>query len=218
MELLTQKREVFGRAVKPLRAQDMIPAELYGHGTENIHLSVTKKDFTRVLNEAGESTLVDLVVDGEKHPVLIHDVHYHPVTDEVLNVDFYQVRMDEEITTEVELIFTGESDAVKNLGGILVKAVSGLEVTALPANLPHDIKIDISKLANIGDTISVKDLILPENVQIDADEDTVIAIITEKLSEEEDKAQSEAADLSGIEAEAEKPAEEGVDSEEKPTA
>jgi len=128
MELQAKKREQFGRAVKQIRAEGIIPAELYGHGTENQHLSINEKEFTHVLNEAGESTIIDLVVDKETHPVLIKDIHYHPVTDVVLNIDFYRVKMDEKITTTVELDFIGESSAVIDLGGVLVKSVSELEV------------------------------------------------------------------------------------------
>jgi len=214
MELPTQKRDVFGRGLKILRAQDLIPAELYGHGTENIHLFVTKKDFTLVLNEAGESTLVDLVVEGQKHPVLIHAIHYHPVTDEVLNVDFYQVKMDEKITTSVELEFVGESPAVKNLGGILVRAVSELEVEALPADLPHDIKVDVSILKEIGDSIQVKDLPISNKVKVEADPETVVTTITAQMTEEEDKAQGQAADLSAIEKEEEKASPDNTSKEE----
>ena len=209
MELQAKKREQFGRAVKQIRREDLIPAELYGHGTENQHLSVSNKEFMRVLDEAGESTVIDLVVDKETHPVLIKDIHYHPVTDVVLNVDFYRVKMDEKITTTVELDFIGESPAVIDLGGVLVKSVSELEVEAFPADLPPSIEVNLEVLKEIGDSIHVKDLNISEKVSLSAAPATTLATITEKMTEEVDEAMAEEADLSEIESEAEAKPEEG---------
>ena len=94
MELVVQKREQFGREVVKLRKQGMIPAELYGRGVKNEHLAIPVKDFRRVFKQAGESTLIDVMVDGQKRPAMIYDVMTDPVTDEILNVDFYQIRLD----------------------------------------------------------------------------------------------------------------------------
>ncbi|PIR86892.1 MAG: 50S ribosomal protein L25 [Candidatus Harrisonbacteria bacterium CG10_big_fil_rev_8_21_14_0_10_49_15] len=214
MQLATQKRDLFGRQVKQLRQQGLVPVELYGHGIGNEHLSVSSKEFNKVLNEAGESTVVELVVGEEKRPVLIHNVQYHPITDDVISVDFYQVRMDEKISAAVELVFEGESPAVKTLGAVLVKSVSELEVEALPAQLPHHLTVDLTKLVNIGDSIHIKDLAIPEGVEVDADMETVIATVTEKMSEEEDAALSAEADVASIATEAEvKKPEEGATTE-----
>ena len=213
MELQAKKRDQFGRAVKQIRKENLIPAELYGHGIENEHLSVNTKEFGDILNEVGESTVIDLVVDEKTHPVLIKDIHYHPVTDAVLNIDFYQVKMDEKITATVELEFVGESIAVKDLGGVLIKSVSELEVEAFPADLPPSIEVNLEALKKIGDSIQIKDLAISEKATVFADPETTIATVTEKMSEEADQAMSEEVDLSEIETEATDEVEEDTDKE-----
>ena len=94
MELKGETREVFGKSLKALRRKGFIPAELYGHGVENLHLSVAKKEFNRVFREAGENMLVTITMEKDKRPVLINDVSFDPVTDEVTSVYFYQVKLD----------------------------------------------------------------------------------------------------------------------------
>src|SRR3989338_3610628 len=97
MELVAETRTQLGRAVKELRAKGFVPAELYGKGLENIHLSVPAKEFSKVFKEVGENTVVELVVEGKKHPAMVHEVSRDYLTNEVSHVDFYRVRMDEKI-------------------------------------------------------------------------------------------------------------------------
>ncbi|HDH31195.1 MAG TPA: 50S ribosomal protein L25 [Candidatus Wolfebacteria bacterium] len=192
MELGVQKREIFGKKVKALREQELIPAELYGHGFENLHLSVSAKNFSRVFKEAGESTVIKLKVEGgdEKEKsselnVLIHDIQKNALTDEISHIDFYQVRMDEKIKTTVPLIFVGEAPGVKEKGGILIKAVKEIEVESLPADLPNNISINIDVLDDIGKSIHMKDIKIDEKVKVLIDAETVITTITEPAKEEE---------------------------------
>ena len=206
IELNAQNREVLGSGVKKLRRDGYIPAVLYGKGQESIPLQVSVKDFDKALKEAGESTLVYLSVDlvkspngnhgagGQTYPTIIHDVAKDTLTDEILHADFYKVRLDEKITADVQVVFTGESPAVKDLGGIFVRNVNELEVEALPQNLPHELTIDISVLKNFGDKITIKDLkqglgTLAELVT--EDDDAIIAAVQEPMSEEELKASLE---------------------------
>jgi len=184
MELQVQKREIFGKKVNSLRRENLIPAELYGHGLENIHLSVPAKEFSKLFKEAGESTIINLDLENKKLPVLINDVSIDSLSDKIIHIDFYQVRMDEKITTSVPLEFTGVSAAVKEKEGILVRAVQEIEVEALPADLPHNIEVDISQLSDIGMSIHVKDLEIDKNVKILADPETVVATVTEPAKEE----------------------------------
>ena len=185
MELKAEKREILGSKVHALRTAGMIPAELYGQGSENEHLTVNEKEFAKVFKEAGESTVITLVVDGKKIPALIYDVDIDPISDMVLHIDFYLVNMKEEIQTEVALEFVGESPAVKAEGGVLVKSMHEIEVRALPANLPHSIEVDLSKLVNIHDSIHVKDLQVASGVKLLAELDAVIATVVEQAVEEE---------------------------------
>jgi large subunit ribosomal protein L25 len=208
MELVAIKREQFGRALKTLRAKGFIPAELYGHGVENLHLSVTVKDFKKVFKAAGESTMIDLMVEGKKRPVMIHEVNTDPVTDEVVGIDFYQVRLDEKLKIKVPLSFVGESAGVREKQGILVKAVSELEIEALPQAIPHSIEVDISKLTDIGTSVQVKDLSVAKDVRILIDPETVVATVTARMTEEEEAKLAAAADVTAIKSEVEEKKEE----------
>jgi large subunit ribosomal protein L25 len=189
MELQVRKRDILGKRVKNLRQEGLIPAELYGHGRENIHLSVLAKEFFKVFKEAGESTIIKLVLsDSERSKeevnVLIHDLQKNPLTDEISHIDFYQVRMGEKITISVPLEFIGEAPAVREKGGILVKSMQEVEVEALPADLPARIEINLDKLSEIGISIYVKDLKVVKEVKILVDPETVVATITEPVKEE----------------------------------
>ncbi len=212
MELQVKKREIIGKKVEKLREAGMIPAELYGHDSENVHLSVPAKEFMKLFKEAGESTIINLDLGNEKLPVLIHDLQKNPLTDEISHIDFYQVRMDEEITASVPLEFVGEAPAVKEKGGILIKAVQEIEIEALPADLPHKIEVDLIGLSDIGRSIHVKDLKIGEKVKALIDAETVVATVTEPAKEEvEEKPIS----VEEVEVEGEKEKEEKEEKEEK---
>lgn len=191
MELSAQKREIFGKKVKALRKQGLISAELYGHGRENIHLSVPTKEFLKVFKEAGESTIIRLKVKSkegevksEEFNVLIHDLQKNPLTDEISHIDFYQVRMGEKITISVPLEFIGEAPAVREKEGILVRAMQEVEVEALPADLPRSIEVNLDELSEIGMSIYVKDLRVAKGVEILVEPETVVATVTEPVKEE----------------------------------
>src|SRR3989344_7382468 len=113
MELKVEKRETLGKKVESLRKQGLLPAELYGHGVANLHLSVNAKEFEKVYKGAGENTVINVNVDGVTKPVLIYDVQIHPLKGSIEAVDLYEVKMDEEIEATVPLEFVGESPAVK---------------------------------------------------------------------------------------------------------
>jgi len=178
-----QKREIMGKAVKTLRDGGFIPAELYGREFKNVHLSVPEKDFNKVFNEAGENTIVNLSVDGEKIPVLINDTFTDSLMNKISHIDFYRVRMDEKTEVSVPFEFIGEAQVVKEKKGILIKAMHELEIRALPADLPHNIEIDVSGLAEIGETIHVKDIKPIKGVEILAEPEAVIVAVTEIVEE-----------------------------------
>jgi len=180
MDLKVEKREKLGRSARLLKNEGLISAELYGKGIENIHLSVDKREFQKVWKIAGENTLINIIIGSEKRPVMIYDVACNPITDEITNIDFYQVKMDEKITVAAPLEFTGVPPAVKNKGGVLVKAMHELEVEALPTEIPHSIKVDLSLLTELNQSLYVKDIHFLDNVKVLIDGDTVVAIVKEK--------------------------------------
>ena len=183
-DIQAKKREIFGKKVKTLRKEGLVPAELYGNKLDNMHLSVAAKEFSKVYKEAGESSVVNLVLDNKKIPVLIYDMSANSITGEISNIDFYAVNMDEKIRTSVPLVFSGDSLAVKD-GGILVKSMQELEIEALPADLPQHINVDLSALAEIHNSIHIKDLKIGDKVKVFVDPEAVVATVIEMAKEEE---------------------------------
>ena len=184
MELIAQKRNIFGKSVSRLRKNGLIPAELYGHDIENIHLSLPRKEFSEVFKRAGENEIINLVIDDKKIPALIHETQVNSLTDEVIHVDLYQIKMTEKITVNVPLEFINDAPAVKEKDGVLVKAMHEIKIEALPGNLCHSIKVDLSSLDDIGKSIYVNNLFIPSEVKVLVDLQTVVATIAEKAEEE----------------------------------
>jgi large subunit ribosomal protein L25 len=193
LTLKAQLRKKLGHQLKSVRSAGNMPGVTYGHGMKPQSVELNLREFEKVFTKAGSSTIVELQLDTEKRNVVIHDVQFHPVTGRAMHVDLYQVRMDEKIKAEVPLKFIGTSPAVKNLGGILVKAMDKLEIEALPNDLPHEIVVDLSVLKNFDDNIALKDLNIPSGVQVLVeDKELGIASVTRPRSEEELKALDEA--------------------------
>lgn len=204
MDLAVKTRATFGKAVKTLRKQGLIPAVLYGRGVPNKSLTVDAKEFKKLFKEAGENTVVNLALeDGKKHPTLIHEVQRDFISNEVQHVDFHEVRMDEKIKAPIPIVFTGESPAIKSLGGILNRSMDEIEVEALPGDLPQAFTVDLSALAELNQSIYVKDIVAPRAVKIMVDPETVIATVTEPVKEEEIVAPPEPADVSAVKVESE---------------
>lgn len=210
LQIKAQSRDIKTTTPKKLRKAGLTPAVLYGHKVENQSLTVNTGEFEKLLRKAGESTIVDLITeDGKTHPVLIHDVQFHFLHSTVDHVDFYQVNMTEKLTAAVVLEFTGESNAVKALGGTLVKVLNEVEVECLPADLPHNIVVDISSLKAFEDAITVKDLAVPAKVTMVTPLEEVIAKVQPPRDMEKEM-ESQLGDVAQVEGAAEdKPAAEG---------
>lgn len=202
MDLHVQKREKFGKASQALRKEGLIPAEVYGRSLKNEHVAVKNKDFLKVFKEAGENTIVNLRFGDEAWPVLIYDIAKDYLSGEVTHVDFYRVTMTEKIKAKIPIEFTGESLAVKDKLGILNKAMSEVEVEALPVDLPHRIEVDLSPLVDLTSNIYVKDLSVPKNVEILVDPETVVATIV-PIPKEEEVAPAVVVDVSAVKVEGE---------------
>jgi large subunit ribosomal protein L25 len=203
MDLAVQTREKFGKATNALRRDGFIPAELYGHGIKNEHLSISEKDFTKAFKEAGTNTIVYLCAGKEKKPAIIHDIMHDYRTGKVINVDFYAVRMDEMITAKIPLEFVNESPAVKEKAAIINKSMTEIEVEALPQDLPHAFKIDLSLLDDLNKSIYVRDIAVPKGVKILVEEGTAIATATPPLAEEKVEVAPVEADVSAVKVEGE---------------
>ncbi len=216
--LQAQSRAIIGRQVKSLRNQGLVPGVVYGHGFNPLTLQVDAKAFEKAYKQAGQSTLVYLDLDGKNYPTIIQDVTLDPVSDKFVHADFYKVSLTEKITAHIPVVFVGESPAVKDLGGILVKNINELEVEALPTDLPHEITVDISVLKNFHDHILVGDLKLGDKVEVSAKPEDAVVLVQEPKSEEELKAELETPAVSAEDVEVikkEKPEEEAEEGAEE---
>ncbi|NOZ28824.1 MAG: 50S ribosomal protein L25 [Chloroflexi bacterium] len=181
VELNAQPRSVTGRKVKRLRAQGWIPAVVYGANKPSQAIQVNEHDMERALRQAGYTQLVTLrIQDGNgatSDAVLVREVQRHPVRRHLLHVDFYRVTMTEKLRAEVPVHIVGEAPAT-TLGAILVQNMSTVEVECLPADIPESIEVDISGLADAGQSILVSDLSVPDGVEIVSDpNETVVSVV-----------------------------------------
>lgn len=190
-KLEVQKRTVTGKKVKKLRKEGILPANVYGKDVKSLAVQVPFKAFEALFREVGETGLIDVVVDGELRPVLIHNVQYDHLTRIPLHADFYQVNLKEKVKTMVPLEIVGEPKAVTDKVGLLMQQITEIEVEALPEDLPEKIKVNVEPLAEIDQQITVEDLKVPDGVEVLTDKGQVVVKIAELVSEEA-KAQAEA--------------------------
>jgi large subunit ribosomal protein L25 len=197
-KLIAEKREVFGKKLDADRATGRLPIVVYGAKEKPASFFVTVKDFKKVLAQAGESTIVTLETPSGSKDTLIHEISYHALTGEPLHADFLVVEANKPIKVAVPLEFTGEAPAEKQ-GLMIIKVVHEIEIEALPKNLPHEIVVDISSLADLESRITVADIKLPAGVTTEVDPEEVLVSVTE--AGEEVKEEEAPVDLSAIEVE-----------------
>lgn len=187
--LAAQKREASKTSARDTRNAKRVPGIVYGNGIENISVSVSYSDMLRIYRRAGTASIIDLDIEGKKIPVLIHELNLHPVRDEIHHVDFYQVNLKEKTIVSIPLVFAGESEAVKTLGGTLVKDHDSLSIRCFPADIPHDIQIDISVMKEMHDHITVTDLKLDHSKfeLMGLDEDSVICSVAGRSATDSDE-------------------------------
>lgn len=199
LSLTVEKRDSKAKPAA-LRKTGKIPAVFYGPKEASTSVAMSAVEFKKVWKKAGESSVIILKEGKNEHEVLIHDVHVHPLTGEPGHADFYVIEKGKKVEVAVPLVFSGVSPAVKDKGGILVKVRREIEIEAAPRDLPHDITVDISRLAELTDVIAAKDLSIPAGVMLKIGADEVVASIAEAKEEVEEAPQ--AIDMASIEVEA----------------
>lgn len=186
LKLEATSRQVTGKKVKNLRNAGSVPAVVYGNGIPSRDISLDFRAFEKLARQAGESTLIDLAIDGEAPvKVLVHELQYHPLKDTIIHADLRQVRMDEKLEANIAIKFVGEAPAVKAFGALLVRNLDSLSVRCLPADLVHEITIDITGLKNFEDRISVGDITPPNGIEFLNGPEEVIVIAAQPISEDE---------------------------------
>ncbi len=164
---------------------DVIPGVLYGKGVENKSLKIKKVEFEKAFSDAGESNLISLDLGTGAVKVLVKDIQRDVLKHTFTHVDFYQVNMKEKITAEIPLHFIGESKAIKELGGVLIKDMDHLEVECLPGDLADHIDVDIAVLKTFDDAIRINDLVLPQGITAASHTNEMIAAVREPKVEAE---------------------------------
>jgi large subunit ribosomal protein L25 len=188
IKLEVQAREPRGSAeVRRLRAQGLIPGVLYGAGKEAQTFCVGERELRRAITgEHGTHTILDVVVGGDggaARPAVLKDYQMHPTKSRLLHVDLHEVRLDRPIQTAVGIELVGESEGVK-VGGVLTQVTREVNVEALPMSIPDRIELDIAAM-EIGDSLRVADLVVPDDVTVLDDEDMVLASVAAPRVEEE---------------------------------
>ena len=183
--LAAEHRDVTGKKVSRLRKQGRLPAVVFGHGLDSTNVSLNAHDFELLRRRTGPNALIDLSIDGKKpKPVLLYGVDVHPVTRRPLHADLFLVRMTEELTVDVPILWVGESLAVSQHGGTLVHAIDSVKVRALPDHLPQSFEISIEPLVDFDTALHVRDLTIPPGVTLLTDPNESIAHVLPPRVEE----------------------------------
>ena len=189
--LKAEPRTLLGKKARRLLRNGIVPGALYDSRGQSQPVQFHERELLRVLHEAGTTHLIEVELDGQRVSTLLREVDREPITARIRHVSLWALPMDEPIETEVPIAFVGESDAVR-AGGILVHPIEKLTVRCLPKDIPEAIVVDLSVLKEFGDSIHVRDLSLPSNVQVlDDPEETIATVAAPKVAVEEEAAAEE---------------------------
>jgi large subunit ribosomal protein L25 len=184
--LRASRRSQSGKGVaRKIRAKGMIPAVFYGGG-ENITLTLQPQELLKILS-AGENTIFQLELEGETaedRKAIVRDLQRDPLKDAPLHADLYRISMDVELTVSVPIVLQGMSREVSDVGGVINQLLHELEIQCLPSLIPHELLIDVSHLG-VGEVLHVRDLPVPQGIQVLADPDEVVATVSVRGAEEE---------------------------------
>jgi large subunit ribosomal protein L25 len=188
IELRVATREVLGKKVRFLRREGVVPLHLFGHGIESLALQCDSAQIRRVLAQAGQTRLISLKIDKARKPrnIFVRQIQRNPITDELLHVDLYQVRMEEQLKVDVPIVLVGEAPALKTKGTILVQELDSLAVESLPDKIPARVEVNISSLTQVEQAIHVKDILLGDGVKIIDDPEQTVLRITAAVAREEE--------------------------------
>lgn len=197
-KLEAQKRDTLGKKVKHLRAEGILPANLYGKGINSTSLSLAIKDFIDVYKQVHETGVIDLTVEETVYPVLIKHVQKNTLDNEYIHADLFKVNLKQKTKATVPVVLTGEAPAVLEKIGILQQILSDIEVEALPDRLPDQVEINIEPLTEINQYLTLADVVAQDGVTIITSPTTVVVKISEMTAEEPEEVEVEA-DVEGIE-------------------
>jgi large subunit ribosomal protein L25 len=203
-QLAARSREKTAKSVMNTeRRNGNIAAVLYGHGEKGTSLWVERLAFEKLYAGAGESSIIKIVVDGKSINGLIQDVDFDPIAHRATHIDFLQVKMNEVLEASIPVEFVGESAAIREQGGMLVKTLEEVQVSCLPKDLPQHLEVDLAKLQTFEDSIQVGDIVVPAGVKILTAADTVVAITeaprsAEALAALDEKVEADVTKVEGV--------------------
>lgn len=187
--LKAEERKLFGRKVKQLRNDGLLPANIFGKGVKSKAIQVDVNDFENIFAKAGETNVLDLQVGKSSVPVLIHGIQKDPIAGEYLHADFLQVDLKQKVSAQVPIVLANESPAEKQGLGTVVQYFDEIEVEALPTDLPEKFEVDLSQLTKADQEINVKDLKYDKKkIEIEIDAETVLVKVEPPREEEEESA------------------------------
>ena len=219
IKLSATSRTEKGKGVaKRLRSEGKLPAVVYGHKTDPIALTIDSKQLLKLIVEGkSEHKLFGLSIEGNGKPiekiVMIKELQIGPLKRNFLHVDFFEVAMDEEITLSLVIKLVGEAPGVE-MGGMLQQVRRDIEIKCLPSQIPDTVEIDVSAL-NIGDSVHLNDIQLPEGIKVLDDADLTIATVLAPVVEKEVEPEEVEGELEEEAAAAEAGAEEKKPEEDK---
>jgi large subunit ribosomal protein L25 len=174
----TPRSDVGKGAARKLRSTQRTPAVIYGHNRDPQLLAVETRELEKLLEHiAAGSTVVELSLDGTTMRTLIREIQRHPYRHEILHVDFMELVAGEKVTLAVPIVLVGTPDGVRVDGGILDQVMREIEVKVDPANIPNHIDVDVEALG-LNDSIHVSDLTLPPGVEVLADADATVCVVS----------------------------------------
>ena len=176
--LKATKRTLTGKQVSKLRRAGQLPAVIYGHNIDTVPISLEAHSAGLAIPKLTSSSIVNIELDGKLIPALVREKQKNYVRNELIHIDFQAVSLTEKINAAVTIQFYGVSPAVKDYNAIVVHNLNSLDVEALASDLPERVEVDLSGLVNVGDSIRVGDLTLPEAVTVWNDPDTIVAVAT----------------------------------------
>ncbi len=199
IELQTATREILGKKVRFLRRQGVIPVHLFGHGIDSVALQCDAVQLQQVLAQAGKTKIIGLRLDETKKPgnVMVREIQRNPITNELLHVDFYQVRMAEKIKVGIPIVLVGEAPALKSKEHMLAQELHSLTIECLPAQIPDSVELELSSLTEAEQAIQVKDITLGEGVTVLNDpEHMVVKIVMRPVEKVEEVIEEEMVEAS----------------------
>lgn len=208
LTLTATTRDILGKKTRFMRRQGMTPTHLFGHDLKSLALQCHTAELQNILAQAGTTTLLNLKIDSEKRPrkVLIREVQKDVFGQQLLHVDFYQVKLTEKIKADIPIILFGEAPALKLKGRFLMQTLNSLSIECLPDKLPPEIRVDLSPLEEVEQAIHVRDLELDKDITVANDPNQLIVKVSEKvvaeIEEEVVEVEEEEEEVAPAEAEA----------------